>query len=73
MCFKFCFGWTEKTLLEEATATPSIPSGAANLPKTEGAVEPAAATPQVKQQPQIPVVPESLPSQVDETLAGCPM
>jgi hypothetical protein len=28
--------------------------------------------PQVKQRPQIPAVPESLPSQVDETLAECP-
>jgi hypothetical protein len=74
MCLKLCFGW-KKTQLGEAIATPS---GSANLPKTEEAVEPAAATPsdlppQVKQQPQIPVIPKSLPSQVDETLAECPM
>jgi hypothetical protein len=76
MCLRFCFGcccgWKKKTQLREAIATPSILSGVVNLPKTEEA-EPAAATPQVKQQPQIPVVPESLPSQVDKTLAECPM
>jgi len=33
---------------------------------------PAGSPPHVEQQPQIPAVPESLPSQVDETLAECP-
>jgi len=33
---------------------------------------PAGFPPHVEQQPQIPAVPGSLPSQVDETLAECP-
>lgn len=74
MCLPFCFGWQGKPQPSKATTTPS-PPGAADLPKATAnkpiSPKPAAAvTPQLEQ--QLPPVPESLPSQVDETLAECP-
>ena len=81
MCLPFCLKWKGKP-------RPSEASGAADHSKVEEAVQlrpkepispkhtiraaPSDSPPQVQQQLQIPAVPESLPSQVDETLAECP-
>ena len=76
MCLTSCFGWKRKP---EPSDTP-FPPGAGDLSTANKSIspEPAVTTtpsdslPQVKQQTQIPAVPKSLPSQVDETLAECP-
>ena len=57
---------------EDLEATIQPPASGPVLHQEAITATPAGFAPHVEQQPQIPAVPENLPSQVDETLAECP-
>ncbi len=59
---------------DHSEAEEAVQPVVANEPVVQPPVTetPTGSPPRVEQQPQIPAVPRSLPSQVDETLAECP-
>ncbi|KAF8322430.1 hypothetical protein F5887DRAFT_1028395 [Amanita rubescens] len=75
MCIPFFFRRSKPPEASTPTAPPPPRAAETDQPPANKRISPVVTPtppPQVEQQPQIPAVPKSLPSQVDETLAECP-